>query len=253
MDREGLDVAVLFPTFGLYVMTFDGLDPQFAAAICRAYNNWLYEFCQVSPDRLKGAAMIPPHDIHEALKETRRAVRELGFPAIFLHPSASNGRPWHDRYWDPLWHELSELDAAACFHEGTGSVNRQPGDQFGENRLMVHVSSHPIAMMYTSLSLIAGGVREAFPRLRVGFLECHAMKPSEYFRRQCFVGTEEEPGLPQVVQQIGNDTIVWSTDYPHWDSDYPHAADEFFELPLSEDTRRKVLWDNPARLYGLER
>jgi len=92
MDREGVDVAVLFPTFGLYVMTVGGLDPQFAAAVCRAYNDWLYDFCQVNPDRLKGAAMIPPHDINEAVKETRRAVRELGFPGVFLHPTTVNGR-----------------------------------------------------------------------------------------------------------------------------------------------------------------
>ena len=277
MDREGVDIAVLFPTFGLYVMTYDGLEPPFAAAICRAYNNWLYDFCQANPERLRGAAMVPPHDIHEATKETRRAVRELGFSGVFLHPSASNGRRWHDRYWDPLWHELQELGVPACFHEGTGSVARQPGDQFGENRLMVHACSHPIAMMYTSLSLMVGGVLEAFPRLRVGFLECNTgwvpfwlhridhdyerlaewdaptltMKPSQYFLRQCVVGAEEEPGLPQVVEQIGNDSIVWSTDYPHWDSDYPHAVEEFLALPVSDETKRKILWDNCARLYGL--
>ena len=277
MDREGVDVAVLFPTFGLYVMTVDGLDPQFAAAVCRAYNDWLHDFCQVNPDRLKGAAMIPPHDINEAVKETRRAVRELGFPGVFLHPTTVNGRQWHDRYYDPLWYELQELAVPACFHEGTGSVGRQPGDQFGKNRLMVHVSSHPIAMMYTSLSLIVGGVLEAFPRLRVGLLECNVgwvpfwldridhdferlaewdaptlrLRPSEYFRRQCFVGAEEERGLNHVVAQIGDDNIVWSTDYPHWDSDYPRAVEEFLELPVSDDTKRRILWDNCARLYGL--
>lgn len=277
MDREGLDIAVLFPSIGLYVMSFDGLAPRFAAAICRAYNNWLYDFCQRNPERLRGAAMIPPHDIGEAIKETRRAVRELGFAAVFLHPSPVNGRQWHDRYYDPLWSELQELDVPVGFHEGTGTVIPQPGEQFGKNRLMRHVASHPIAMMLTSLGLIAGGVLEAFPRLRVGLLECNVgwvpfwldrmdhdyerlaewdtptltMKPSQYFLRQCTVGAEEERGLPHVVAQIGNDNIVWSTDYPHWDSDYPEASEEFLALPLDDETRRKILWDNCARLYGL--
>lgn len=276
MDREGVDVAVLFPSIGLYVMSFDGLGPKFAAAICRAYNNWLYDFCQQNPQRLKGAAMIPPQDIGEAIRETRRAVRELGFLGVFLHPSTVNGRQWHDRYFDPLWNELQELNVPVCFHEGTGTVIRQPGDQFGKNRLMVHASSHPIAMMYTSLSLIVGGVLEAFPRLRVGLLECNVgwvpfwldrldrdferlaewdaptltLKPSEYFLRQCVVGAEEEGGLKQVVELIGDDNIVWSTDYPHWDSDYPNASGEFLELPVSDATKRKILWDNCARLYG---
>jgi predicted TIM-barrel fold metal-dependent hydrolase len=221
--------------------------------------------------------MIPPHSIAEAIKETRRAVRELGFVGAFLHPTTVDGRQWHDRYYDPLWAELQDLDVPVCFHEGTGSIGRQPGDQFGPNRLMRHVCSHPIAMMYTSLSLIVGGVLEAFPRLRVGLLECNVgwvpfwldridrdyerlaewdaptltMKPSDYFRRQCFVGAEEERGLKQIVELMGDDAIVWSTDYPHWDSDYPHASREFLELDVAETTKRKILWDNCARLYRL--
>ncbi|PYO34004.1 MAG: hypothetical protein DMD86_09450, partial [Candidatus Rokuibacteriota bacterium] len=39
--------------------------------------------------------------------------------------------------------------------------------------------------------------------------------------------------------------------YPHWDSDYPRAVEEFLELPVSDDTKRRILWDNCARLYGL--
>jgi predicted TIM-barrel fold metal-dependent hydrolase len=62
MDREGLDVAVLFPSRGLFVLGVDGLDPGLAAAIARAYNNWLYDFCQAAPDRMYGAAMVAPHD-----------------------------------------------------------------------------------------------------------------------------------------------------------------------------------------------
>lgn len=277
MDREGLDRAVLFPSFGLYVMCFDGLPGRFAAAVARAYNDWLYDFCQRDPDRLRGAAMIPPQDITEALQETRRAVRELGFCAVFLHPSPVDGRQWHDRYYDPLWSELETLGIPVCFHEGTGTPIRQPGDQFGDNRLMRHVASHPIAMMLTSLSLIAGGVLEAFPRLRVGLLECNVgwvpfwldrmdhdferlaewdapaltMKPSQYFLRHCYVGAEAEAGVPHVVAQIGGENIVWSTDYPHWDSDYPEASEEFLALSVDEDTKRRILWDNCARLYGL--
>ena len=78
------------------------------------------------------------------------------------------------------------------------------------------------------------------------------LKPSEYFRRQCVIGAEgEERELPMVVELLGDDNIVFSTDYPHSDSDFPHAVDEFFEMPLSDSTRRKILWDNCARFYRL--
>ena len=56
MDREGLDVAALYPSIGLGIMMRDEMDPKLAAAIARAYNNWLYDFCQTDPKRLKGVA-----------------------------------------------------------------------------------------------------------------------------------------------------------------------------------------------------
>ena len=59
MEMEGIDIAVLFPTTGLSFLARDNMDPQFSNAICRAYNDWLYEFTQHSPDQLKMAAMLP--------------------------------------------------------------------------------------------------------------------------------------------------------------------------------------------------
>ena len=74
MDQEGLDVAVLFPTRGLFVlgldtkamMGTDGLEPELAAAIARGYNDWLADYCKESPERMFGAAMVAPHDIDVA-------------------------------------------------------------------------------------------------------------------------------------------------------------------------------------------
>ncbi len=55
-----------------------------------------------------------------------------------------------------------------------------------------------------------------------------------------------------VTQLIGDDNIVYSTDYPHGDSDFPHAVDELLELKgLSTETKKKILWDNCARLYEI--
>ena len=102
MDIEGVDVAVLFPTLCLNLPnSYDNVDPGLAAAMSRAYNNWLYEFCQTDPKRMKVAALIPAHDVHEAVKETERAVTKLGALAVFLQPGIVNNRPWHSRYFDP--------------------------------------------------------------------------------------------------------------------------------------------------------
>ena len=40
----------------------DDVDPGLSAAVCRAYNNWLYDFCQADPARMKVCAMLPQHD-----------------------------------------------------------------------------------------------------------------------------------------------------------------------------------------------
>jgi uncharacterized protein len=280
MDMEGLDVAVLYPTSALSVLCAPEIDSPFAAAICRAYNNWLYDFCQADPARLKGAALVPLQDVGEAVREARRARQELGFPAVFLRSAALPGQAWYPRYWEPFWAELEALNMAVGFHESTVGGHYPQLERFSQaNRLMRHVLSHVTAQMVTMVDVLIGGVAERFPRLRIGFLECncgwapsflarmdrHAAmmaetdapllrhKPSEYFRRQCVIGVEgEEIDLPHVVALIGDENIVFSTDYPHSDSDFPRAVEEFFELELSDETRRKILWDNCARFYGLE-
>ena len=57
MDKEGVDFGVLFPTVGLYIMWRDNLDPELSAAICRAYNTWLSDYCDYDRKRLNGVAL----------------------------------------------------------------------------------------------------------------------------------------------------------------------------------------------------
>ena len=88
MDKEGIDVTVLFPSRGLYANSYAEMDPGFSAAIARAYNNWLSDFCNAGdPNRMFGAAMLPVHDVNASAKEARRAVTELGFKAVFVRPN----------------------------------------------------------------------------------------------------------------------------------------------------------------------
>ena len=63
MDIEGIDVAVVYPSRGLFALTIPDLEPRLAAAMARAYNDWLHEFCQENPERLLGAGMISPFDV----------------------------------------------------------------------------------------------------------------------------------------------------------------------------------------------
>ena len=95
MAMEGVDIAVLFPTTGLSLLARDNMDPHLSLALCEAYNNWIHEFCQHSPDQLKFVAMLPPHDVHLACRELLRCVKDLGAVGSFLRPNLVNGHYWH--------------------------------------------------------------------------------------------------------------------------------------------------------------
>jgi uncharacterized protein len=280
MQKEGLDLAVLFPTSAMYVTAFDTMDPRFAAAACVAYNDWLHDYIQAAdPRRLFGAAAVSPHDVESAVAETRRAATELGMKAIFLRPNVFNGRPWHDPHYDPLWEACQQLNLAVGFHETTGSRMKAAGTDRFNNIGIAHISTHSVEQMLSCMDIIMGGVMERFPQLRFAFLEGQCgwlpfwldrmddhyewrhpygemqhlkMPPSEYFRRQGFCAVEcDEEFVSHVVAAVGDDNLVTTTDYPHGDSKYPEAMNRFLGLPLSDTSKKKILWDNPRRLYAL--
>lgn len=281
MDREGIDLSVLFPTLGLYIIWRDNLDPELSAAICRAYNTWLAEYCSVDTSRLRGVALIPLQDPARAVTELRHAKEKLGLVGIFWRPNKLCGRTLSSPDYFPIYEAASDLGVAVCVHEGARSVLPQAGsDRYSE--FGRHIACHPLEQMLACLNFCADGVLERFPRLKVTYLESgcgwvpfwlermdehwehesHGSarttkeKPSSYFKRQCWVSCEAgEELVPCFVEHVGADYLTMATDYPHSD-----AIDKFPELTvgalsanqkLSAETRQKILWNNPARLYGL--
>ena len=278
MDAEGIDVAVLYPSRGLYVLAVPGLDPPLAAAIARAYNDWLHEFCQADPDRLIGAGMISPFDIENAVSESIRCVKELGFKGVFLRPNEVDERNWYDSYYDPLWSALEELQVPLGFHEGVASGLPQTGDKFRDSFMLQHVFTHPVELMLATASFCGGGILEHHPKLRVAFLEGNCswvpfllwrldehcelwgdvyapdlkMAPSEYYKRQCFASVEADEDLVKyVIDYMGNNHLVFSTDFPHPDSKWPGSVNRFLELPIADEDKKQILWDNCAQYYDI--
>ncbi len=79
------------------------------------------------------------------------------------------------------------------------------------------------------------------------------MKPSEYFRRQCFISVEpSEPNIAEVIQSIGTENLLFGSDYPHVDHK-PDVIDGAVDLEkyLLKETVQNILWDNSARFYGV--
>jgi uncharacterized protein len=283
MDIEGIDVAVIYGTRGRQVLMHDDLDPPVAAALARAHNTWTRDFCAADPARLKFAAQLAFHDVPSAVREARRAVRELGAVAVIGNPNPINGRHVHDRELEPLWDAIEELGVPVGFHPtGQSSLRDDIARRYLDTpngRVIGVAGRNPIELMMAFGSMAAGGVLERHPELRCAFLEgtCGwlpwylwrldeawekfgpgseiqiSQLPSQYFFRQCYIATDaDERPLRQVVEAIGDDNIVVSTDYPHSDGLFPLAIEEFTRLEgVSGKTKTKILWDNCARLYKL--
>jgi predicted TIM-barrel fold metal-dependent hydrolase len=289
MDMEGIDSTVLFPSRGLFVLALqsaehigpDGMDPGLSSAIARAYNDWMFDFVSDTErsNRVFGSAMIAPHDVGAAVDELARNV-ERGFKAGFLVPGLVDNKPWHHPTYDPIWREAERLGVPICFHGG-GTTYLKPDFAFSEHfdKLMLwHPFNQPLGIMFVVTCFTSGGILQRFPQLRVGLLEGNCawapfmmyrldehwewtgkyeapdlqMAPSKYFLRNCFVSCEaDEEVAKHYFEDFGDDNVVFSTDYPHADSKFPHATESFLELPFEESTKRKILWENYCKLYGI--
>lgn len=274
LDAQGIDAAVLYPT----LMTFAGLieDPAFAAAVCRAYNRYIADFCSEHPDRLIGVATIPVQSIEVAVDELVYATEELGLTRVFIRPNPYMGRILSDAAYDDFWAAAQERDVSIALHEGTGGMPAAGVDRVPPGRAAAHIVSHSVEMMLASLNLLWGGVCDRFPDLRFGFLECgggwmagwldrmdrhfdDAMfrasggpktRPSEAFARQCWISFEPaEQSLPYLLEFLGPTKILWATDYPHPDS-FTDAPKMMREL-VPETHRQSVLAQGAIDFYRL--
>jgi predicted TIM-barrel fold metal-dependent hydrolase len=257
----------------------DSLDSDFSAALCRAYNNWLADYCKIAPARLKGVALVSLQDIDQAVAEVRRAVAELGVVGISIHPDPAKARLLYDREVDPLWAEIERLNVAVGIHgTSTGMAEDDMARKFLHHpagRVVQRSLVFPFQQMSAMAGILASGVCQRFPSLRIAFLEGNCSwlpwflfrldeqwekhgalvlnrPPSEYFKLNCYISVDVDEYLVEdVIHRLGDDNLILSTDYPHYDSSFPEAIDTFLKLNLPDETRRKILWGNCARLYGM--
>ncbi len=275
LDKGGMELTVLYPTSGLFVSFLK--DRAWAVALCRAYNSYLHEtFVKVSP-RLRAVALLPVQDPEAAAVELRRAVRELGLCGAML--AADGSHLLGDARFDPIYAEAQRLGVTLGVH-ASGSHLGGAGVDLFPRFIQAHTVSHPFGQMRQLTSIVFEGVPERFPALRLAFLEAGAgwapywmermddefakrgaaeapvlkRRPSEYVRggNVYFSCEADEWLLPQALKLVGENQIVYASDFPHWDHGYPGSVEEIVNRgDLTEAQKRKVLGENCRRLYGL--
>jgi len=291
MDSLGIWAMVLYPNVGGFGnQVFGRLDDHEAKLACvRAYNDFLIDWSSADRRRLIPVMTLPYWDVAAAVAEIERSAAAGHRGVLFTGEPHSFGMPLlADRHWDPIWAAAQDCDLPVSFHIGSGDF----GDEFSPDRVEVDGYAATCARAGAKifmdngahvLDLLFSGILERFPKLRfvsvesgVGWLpfllesadyQFKAMNvrgerddfkllPSEYFRRQVYACCWFETITSDaIVSRIGEDNILFETDYPHPTSIFAEEVHETIESSLgtlTEPIRRKLLWDNAERLYQIE-
>jgi predicted TIM-barrel fold metal-dependent hydrolase len=255
----------------------------------QAHNRWLAEFCAGAPGRRAGIAQIMLNDVDDAVAEIRWA-KAAGLNGGILLPGVPPNSPlpplWSDVY-EPIWDVCDELDVTINHHGGAGLP------EFGMDAAAraVMLVELPIYAHRAMWHLVFAGVFERHAGLRfvmteqgTGWLPAGlasldwflrrmktegaaegrfgaeaasklSLTPSEYFRRNCFVGASFlRPVECEQRYNVGVDRIMWGSDYPHSEGSYPYTTEalraSFHDVP--EPEVRAMLAGNAAHVYGFD-
>jgi predicted TIM-barrel fold metal-dependent hydrolase len=211
-----------------------------------------------------------------AVEEAGRAAAR-GCVSFYLRPNPNRGRNLYHPDYEPLWSAIEELGRPISIHDSGSPHLPSYGDRM-ETHTSGHITAHPFEAMVAMMSLIWFGVAERHPRLRVVHVEADAgwlpywlqrmeqhydfsgnaehpdlkQAPTAYFERQFWVAARgDEMTLPAVVQLVGDDNIVFNTDYPHPDGTWPFGMEQLEAQPIPDASKRKIYWNNAARAFDL--
>jgi predicted TIM-barrel fold metal-dependent hydrolase len=277
MDLEGIDVNMILPSGG--VPAFAGLeDVKLEAAMYEAYHRFLQDYCAPYPDRLTSVVLVSARDPGAAVAEIERCGRQAWPVGIFpiCPPEMSLDEP----AWEPIWAAAQEHDLTVVIHSFTMTIPYPPGcwDTW-DNVFLQRAAGHVWNAQRNMAALIGAGVLDRYPELRLTALECghgwlpawaarldelaemsrHALpplkrRPSDYVRGPQYFQSiqlyEGEQSLRHTIEALGEDTLMFATDYPHSESWFPKSVEVVLGWrSLPDGVRRKLLWDNAARCY----
>ena len=291
MDDFGIEAQVVFPsTIGLGVQGLGQLsDPDLARITVEIYNDGMAEIQEESGDRILGMPLMPAWDIGQCIAEAER-VAAMGCRGVNMTSDPDDlGAPdlaSHD--WDPFWDTCADLQLPVHFHIGASQTamtffgkypwaSQTPGTQLAIGGSLLFIGNARVVT-----NLILAGVFDRHPDLKcvsvesgVGWIpfiletldyEMYenapadlaklSKPPSEYFRSNMYATFwfEKNQGrLQQLVDSVGEDSILFETDFPHPTCLYPDPLESVADkmATLTEEARIKILGENGRKLYRL--
>jgi uncharacterized protein len=277
MDYEGVEVNLTLPS-GWFGTWTSGDDVALEMAMYRAYHRWMADYCGAYPRRLGGVILAGSRDVAGSLAEMRRCGGADWAWGVLVY--APFGVPLDHPDLEPIYAEAAALDLAIVLHTFTVMPPYAPGGlDTWDNLWLQRSAAHPWCGMRNMAALIGSGVMDRHPGLRIATLEAghgwlpfwiarldeHAEtikaalptlkhRPSEYVTSGRYFQSIEIPeGAPltnAVSDLLGDEVLMYASDYPHGESHFPQSAGIVLGWEMPEARKKKLLWENATRLYA---
>jgi predicted TIM-barrel fold metal-dependent hydrolase len=287
MDSLGIWAMALYPNVGGFgSQAFLSLDDRALMLACvQAYNDFLLDWIEPAPRRFIPVMATPFWDVDASVKEIERCAARGHKGVLFTGEPQSHGMPYlASDHWNPLWAAAQACDLPISFHIGAGNFVFQ--DQVAAVGMATAHSYTNVALFLDNgkqiADLLFSGILARYPDLKfisvesgIGFLPFVLetaersfdetrlwterpelkLRPSEYFARQVYGCYFYEEIAPQrLLDVIGEDNVLFETDYPHPVCLYGDVREKI-DAGLADatpETRKKILFDNAAKLYKLD-
>jgi 5-carboxyvanillate decarboxylase len=271
MDADGITMQVIV-IGSPGVQAFDAVQ---GTELARLANDRLAAACKAHPTRLAGLAAVAPQNPPGAAAELERAVKTLGLKGAIIN-SHTHGEYLDDRKFWPIFETAQALDVPIYIHP------REPGPGMAGPLGMPGFRvawGYGVETATHIMRLIAGGVFDQFPRLKVvighmgegipftleridnrylweleigGFTRTIKRLPSEYFRDNIVVttsGMNYRLPLMMTVELLGVDNLLFAADWPF--EKVRDSVDAMDAMPLSEEDKAKIYHRNAKRVFAL--
>ncbi|HXY93553.1 MAG TPA: amidohydrolase family protein [Acidimicrobiia bacterium] len=291
LDAFGIDAQVIFPsTIGLGGQSLGKIaDQDLCRVTMEIYNDGMAEIQAESGDRLLPMPLMPAWDVDLSIAEAER-VAAMGARGVNMtsDPQDLGAPDLADRAWDPYWAICAELELPVHFHIGASITGMTfygqyfwPSQTEG-TKLAIGGSLLFIGNARVVTNLILAGIFDRHPALKCVSVESGVgwipfiletldyemfenapadlarlgKSPSEYFRSNLYATFWFENNrnkLPDLVDAVGEDCILFETDYPHPTCLYPDPLDSVDAklATLTPEARAKILGENARALYRL--
>ncbi len=281
MDINHVEASLCFPNYPRFCgQLFSEADDLELGLLCvQAYNDWMIdEWCGSSGGRLIPLCIVPLWDAELAAKEIYR-VAEKGCRAVaWSELPAWLGRPGiHGDFWDPFLKACEETQTVICMHIGSGTKTVQTSPEAPTVVTANLIVCNSAASM---IDWIFSGKFEQFPNLKLLYAESQIgwipyfieraddtwrthqwaqgekripKPPSHYYKKHVYSCFFKDTVGIDLLDRIGEDNVLFETDYPHQDGTFPNTlaiAEELFGH-LEQETIDKIARNNAIKLFGL--